>query len=115
MRIAVMIVSLALFLILLLQSCAVGVGGSLSSSDTLQQGAAIGALLAFVYVLGGAFVMGLPLISGALFTIGALIAIPAGYQSGYSDLKVWGWLSAVLALFSFFGYHERKHKKGRTI
>jgi hypothetical protein len=50
-RIAVMIVSLVVCLILFLQSCAVHVGGSLSASEALKQGAAIGVLLAFLFVL----------------------------------------------------------------
>ena len=60
MRIAVIIIALCVFVILLLQSCAVGVGGSLGKSETLSQGAAIGLMLAFMYVLGAAFASGCP-------------------------------------------------------
>jgi YD repeat-containing protein len=71
MRIAVIIIALCVFVILLLQSCAVGIGGSLGKSETLSQGAAIGVMLAFMYVLGAAFASGVPLVSTVVFAFGA--------------------------------------------
>jgi uncharacterized protein (DUF1499 family) len=111
MRIAALIISLACFALIVLQSCAVGVGGSLGHLESLKQGAAVGAVLAFVYILGAAFVMGFPLVSAALFAIGAVISIPAGYDTGYSDLMLWGGLAVILAFLSIFGYREKRGEK----
>ena len=114
MRIAVIIIALCVFVILLLQSCAVGVGGSLGKSETLSQGAAIGVMLAFMYVLGAAFASGVPLVSTVVFAFGALVAIPAGAQAGgFSDLTIWGWLSAILAVLSIFGWREKKRREAK--
>ena len=114
MRIAVIIIALCVFVIFLLQSCAVGVGGSLGKSETLSQGAAIGVMLAFMYVLGAAFASGVPLVSTVVFAFGALVAIPAGAQAGgFSDLTIWGWLSAILAVLSIFGWREKKRREAK--
>jgi hypothetical protein len=110
MRIAVMIIALAVSLILLLQSCAVGVGGSLQGTESLKEGAAIGVMLAFCYIVGAAFVIKLPIISIVVFAFGAVIAISTGYNSGFTDLKVWGWLAAIFAVLSYFGHREKKRK-----
>jgi hypothetical protein len=112
MRIAVMIIALAVSIFIVLQSCAIGVGGTLLNSQSLKEGAAIGLLLAFLYVLGAAFAIGVPLISTAMFAVGALIAIPIGWRTG-SDLQVWGWLSAILAVLSIFGFREKRRKQQR--
>ena len=114
MRVAVLVISLAVFVILLLQSCAVGVGGSLQASEGLKQGAAIGVLLAFIYILGAAFALGAPIVSTVAFALGALVAIPAGTQTGFTDLQVWGWLSAFLAVLAFFGHREKRKRKQST-
>jgi hypothetical protein len=58
--------------------------------------------------------MGLPLVSVVVFGLGAFIAIPVGYETGYSDLSIWGWLSAALGVCSFFGYREKKRKAARA-
>jgi hypothetical protein len=112
MRIAVMIIALCVFVVLLLQSCAVGVGGSMGKSETLKEGAAIGVMLAFIYVLGAAFALRLPLISTIVFAFGAVVAIPTGYQTGgFSDLIIWGWLSVILAILSILGQREKKRSQ----
>jgi hypothetical protein len=113
MRIAVMIIALVVFIFITLQSCAIGVGGSLQNSESLKEGASIGVLLAFLYVLGAAFAIGVPLISTVAFAVGALVAIPAGAKTGYSDLQVWGVLSAILAILSIFGFLEKRRKQKR--
>ena len=91
MRIAVIIIALCVFVILLLQSCAVGVGGSLGNSETLRQGASIGLMLAFMYVLGAAFASGVPLVSTVVFAFGALVA----------------------AVMSIFGWREKKRREAK--
>jgi hypothetical protein len=111
MRIAITIIALCLFVVVALQSCTVGVGSSIGKLETLRHGAAIGGALAFMYVLGAAFALGLPLVSTIVFAFGAFLAIPAGSQAGgFTDLTIWGWLSAILAVLSIFGWREKKRR-----
>lgn len=105
MRIAVLIIALCLTMIVGLQSCAVMVGGNMTANDDLAGGGALGILLAFLFVLGAAFAMGLPRVSMVLFGIAALIGLIAA-STGFTDMAIWGGVSAVLALMSFFGYRE---------
>lgn len=108
MRIAVLIIGLAVSLIVLLQSCAANLAGALAS-QSLKQGAAVGMLLALFYIIGAGFAMRLPIVSIVVFAFGAIIAISAGHNSDFGDLQVWGWLSAILAILSYFGHRERKN------
>ncbi len=71
MRIAVLIISLCLTMVVGLQSCAVLVGGSMGKDQDLAGGGATGLLIAFLFVLGAAFAIGLPRVSMVLFAIAA--------------------------------------------
>ena len=62
MRIATTIISLFLVLIIGLQSCAVAFGGTLSSDESLSAGGAIDMLVAFLFLIGGAFAIAFPLL-----------------------------------------------------
>lgn len=105
MRIAVLVLALCLTMIVGLQSCAVMVGGSMAANDNLAGGGAIGLLLAFLFVLGAAFAMGLPRVSMVLFAVAALFGyIAAG--TGFGDMAIWGTVALILAVMSYFGYRE---------
>jgi hypothetical protein len=110
MRIAVLIISLIAFLVIALQSCAMGVGAALDTTHGFRDGAVAGGALAFLFVFGAAVVMAVPLVSAACFALGAVVAIPAGSSTTYKDLIVWGSLSAGLALLSLWGYREKRRK-----
>jgi hypothetical protein len=101
------VIGLAVSLIVLLQSCAANFAGALGS-QSLKQGAAVGMLLALFFIIGAGFAMRLPIVSIVVFAFGAIIAISAGHNSDFGDLQVWGWLSAILAVLSYFGHRERK-------
>ena len=94
MRIAVLIIALCLTMIVGLQSCAVMVGGSMIADDDLAGGGALGILLSLVFVLGAALAMGLPRVSMVLFGLAALIGFIAA-STGFSDMAIWGGVSAV--------------------
>jgi hypothetical protein len=116
MRIAVLTLSLAAFFTLGFEWLAVGIdglGASISTGDGFQSGASAGAAIALLYLIGAAFAMRRPLMSIAVFTLGALIGIAAGKWTTYSDLQVWGWLAAGLAVLSLLGHLEWKAKQRR--
>ena len=116
MRIAVLTLSLAAFFTLGFEWLAVGIdglGASISTGHGFKSGASAGAALALLYLIGAAFAMGRPLVSFAVFTLGAVMGIAAGVWTTYSDLQLWGWLAAALAMLSLLGHLERKAKQRR--
>ena len=67
MRIAVLIISLCLTMIVGLQSCAVMVGGGMTNDQETSGSGAIGLLIAFLFVLGaGLCAVACPSINGVL-------------------------------------------------
>ncbi|MBU6151628.1 MAG: hypothetical protein KGR25_09275, partial [Chloroflexi bacterium] len=82
MRVAVLVLSLFLMVVILFQSCAAGAVGAINSAigkdaaETAQfsQGGAIGFVVAFLFLVGGAFVIGVPLVSFVVFLIAGLLA-----------------------------------------
>lgn len=103
MRIAVLIISLCLVAIIGLQSCAVlGLSGAAvklsefapqagdaQELQKTQEGAAVGVLVAFLFLLGGAFAIGAPTVSVVLFAVASLLGF--AFSGSFPDLKVWGW------------------------
>ena len=78
MRVAVAILSLILVLLVGLQSCAISVGAALSEDDNLAGGGAVGILMALLFLLGGGFAVGYPLVSLIIFAIAGLFGLAAG-------------------------------------
>jgi hypothetical protein len=111
MRLAVLIITLCLTGIVGLQSCTILAGGSLVKDQALSNGGAVGMLIAFLFVLGAAFVMALPRVSMAMFAIAGLAGLIAGNSSNFRDLKIWGGLSLILAVMSWFGSRELRRKR----
>lgn len=106
MRIAVMVIALCLVLIIGAQSCAVGVGSSMLGDKATSDAGAFGVLLAFLFVLGAAFVLRAPGVSAAIFIGGGVLALGAGSAGAFKDLLVWGVLSIVLGIMALFGRRE---------
>ena len=114
MRIAVMIISLCLTAIVGLQSCAVMVSANLAQRADVAGGGASGIIIALLFVLGGAFAMGLPNISMAMFTLAAIIGFIVGATTPYGDMSVWGAVALVLAVLSYFGKRELRQKRQKA-
>lgn len=111
MRIAILIIGLILMLAVGLQSCAVSVGGSLSDDQPSVEGGALGLLMAFLFLVGGAFALGVPVVSLVTFLLAALIGLLAGSATPFSDLTIWGIVSFALAVLSFFGIREKQRQR----
>lgn len=113
MRVAVTIISLGLMLVIGLQSCAVSLGAAMMADDELSGSAAIGILVALIFLVGGAFAMHVPMVSLFSFTIAGLLALLAGTTSTFSDLMFWSVAAFILALMSLFGVREKRLKSER--
>lgn len=111
MRLAVLIISLFLVVIIGLQSCTVMVGGNIGSNHDLSEGGAVGILIAILYILGAAFIIGLPRISMIIFIIAAVLGFTVGSTTPFTDMKIWGGVAVVLAILSFFGSRELRKKQ----
>ncbi len=120
MRIATLIISLVLTVVLSIQSLAVMAAGSISSSlseteadkkagDDLSGGGAFGLFMALLWLIGAAFVIAKPKVSMWLFGISAVFGVIGG-ASGFSDLFIWAGASALFALASWRGIREKAKK-----
>lgn len=112
MRIAVLIIGLCLSLAVGLQSCAVSLGGGIAKDQAISAGSAVGVLVALLYLLGSAFVLGLPRTSIVMFFIAGLLGIGVGSSSGFHDLRIWGFVALALAAMAYFGAREQRRRIG---
>jgi hypothetical protein len=111
-----MIISLLLTLVIFGQSCAVSFGGSVGKNEMVQQGGAVGILVALLFLVRGAFVLGIPIVSVIAFALGALLAFAAAATTAFSDLTFWGFVGLILAVMSFFGFlGKRRERAGRRV
>src|SRR5918911_5018186 len=87
LRIATAIIALALMLVVGFQSCAASFGANLSHDQSASDAAGAGFIVAFLFLLGGAFAYGVPIVSVVAFLLAASIAWIAGYTSDFRDLR----------------------------
>jgi hypothetical protein len=111
LRLATTIISLILMVGVGFQSCAVTVGAALGEDEQLAGGAATGVFVAFLFLIGGAFAIGYPMVSLVTFVLAGVFALIAGIITEFKDLAFWGGVAFVLAVLSFFGWRE-KRKQG---
>jgi hypothetical protein len=123
MRIATLIISLCLTVVLGLQSLAVMAAGSLSSSlsenatekqqgDEIGAGGAIGVFVSLLWLIAAAFVIAKPKVSMWVFGVASVFCLIGG-TSGFSDLFIWAGASALFALASWRGIREQAVKDER--
>lgn len=107
-----MIISLCLTLIVGLQSCALYAGGSMIGNQDTAAGGAAGVVVAFLFILGAAFAMGVPRASMFIFGLAACIGVGVGQSTEFSDLVIWGFVALGLAVLSYLGERELIRNKG---
>lgn len=115
MRVATMIVSLFLMLLVGVQSCTLYVGGSVLNQQQTAGAAAVGILVALLFLIGGAFALGQPTVSMVIFAIAAIFSFIAAATSNFSDLNIWGVVALILGVMSFFGRREVIRKKQKKV
>lgn len=110
MRVATLILSLGLMLVVGLQSCTVYIGGSALENPASAEGGALGVLIAILFLLGAAFVMVYPLVSLFCFVVAGLTGLAGGSSTSFSDLTIWGIVALILATLSFLGVREKRKR-----
>jgi len=77
----------------------------------LPEGGAVGLFIALLFLVGGAFAIGFPLVSLISFVAAGLLGLLAGATTPFEDLTFWGIVAFVLALLSFFSIREKRRKR----
>jgi hypothetical protein len=108
LRIATLVISLVLTFLVGLQSCAVYGLSSVAGQQSAAGGGAVGVLVALLYLLGAAFVLGLPTVSTVCFALAGLFGIAVGMNSAFKDLPIWGAVGLILAGMSFFARGRKR-------
>jgi hypothetical protein len=115
MRIAVMILSLGLMLVVGFQSCAATVGGNLGHNESTTTAGAMGFFVVFLYLIAGAFAIRFLLVSLVTFLIAGTIAIAVGLSSEFADLAIWGFVALILAVMIYFGHREKPRRRAEQL
>lgn len=110
------IISIVLFLVVIFQSCAAGIGNALEGNGETSGGS--GVFLAICMLIAG--IVGIAtrtktaggIVSGVFYAIGGIIGI-SNYGS-YSDLAVWSVLCFIFAVVFILGSIFTKKEKQKT-
>lgn len=100
-RLCIGIISMVLFLLIIFQSCAAGIGEALSGDE--QGGAASGVLVAWCMLIAG--IVGVctrnsapgAYITAVIYAIAGIVGI-SSIGSIYADLVIWGVVSLIFAV-----------------
>ena len=111
MRIATMIISLILMLVIGAQSCAVSLGDAALETKAAEQGGPIGLFMAFLFLIGGAFALAFPFVSVLAFFFAGIIGLAGGASTSFGDLTIWGVVSLILSVLSYFGWREKRKRR----
>ena len=111
MRIATMIISLILMLVVGAQSCAVSLGDAALQTKAAEQGGPIGLFMAFLFLIGGAFALAFPFVSVLAFFFAGIIGLAGGASTSFGDLTFWGVVSLILGVLSYFGWREKRKRR----
>ena len=105
-RLCIGIISMVLFLVITLQSCAVGIGEAITGEGT--DGSSSGAAVAWLLLIGGIIgvctrkgVIG-AYVTAAFYALAGLLGVTAN-TSIYGDLVIWGVLSLIFAAIFVLG------------
>ena len=105
-RLSIGIISMVLFLIILFQSCAAGIGEAITGDN--GGGAGSGASVAWLILIAGIVgvctrkgVIG-AYVSAAFYTLAGIIGV-SSMGSIFADLVIWGVVSLIFAVIFVFG------------
>ena len=106
-----MILSLILMLVVGAQSCAVSLGEAALCTKAAEQGGPIGLVMAFLFLVGGAFALAFPFLYVIAFFFAGVFGLAGGASTSFGDLTIWGVVSLVLAVLSYFSWREKRKKR----
>ena len=112
MRIAVGVIGLMFMVIALVQSCVVGVGGSIFEEENLATAGAVGVLSGILFGVGGAFAFKLPKVSIGIFAAVTLFALVTGLTTEYKDMIFYGIVAVILVILSVVAHKRMSRDSG---
>ena len=68
-------------------------------------------VMAFLFLVGGAFALAFPFVSVLTFFFAGVFGLAGGASTSFGDLTIWGVVSLVLAVFSYFGWREKRKRR----
>jgi membrane protein implicated in regulation of membrane protease activity len=68
-------------------------------------------VMAFLFLVGGAFALAFPLVSLIAFFFAGVFGLAEGTSTSFGDLTIWGVVSLILAVFSYFGWREKRKRR----
>lgn len=83
-----MILGLMLMVVVRFQSCADSFGVALGDSNGMEEGGAVGILVALLFLVGAAFALAFPLVSLASFTLADILGLAGGSTTPFKDLTM---------------------------
>jgi membrane protein implicated in regulation of membrane protease activity len=89
----------------------VSLGDAALNTKAATQGGPIGLFMAFLFLIGGAFALALLFVSVLAFFFAGIFGIAGGASTSFGDLTVWGVASLILAVFSYFGWREKRKRR----
>jgi len=114
MRVAVGVIGLIFMVLALVQSCAVGVGGSIFEEENLATAGAVGLLSGVLFGVGGAFAFKLPKVSIGIFATVTLLSLVAGLTTEYKDLIFYGIVAVILVVLSVVAHRRTPRESGKS-
>jgi hypothetical protein len=111
MRIAVLIMGLLLGLLMFLQTLAAYVLSDAINDDKSSEAAAVGILMALLWLGACALVIGFPRVSIVLFVSAGVLGFAA--SGDFPDLGIWGGVSLVLAGMSYLGHRGKRKQQAK--
>ncbi|MEA4882443.1 MAG: hypothetical protein VB144_02065 [Clostridia bacterium] len=109
MKLASGIISLLFGFAVLFQSLLVGVGGTIVGETSASQGGSVGALVALLLMIGGAFAFQVPKVAMVFTGLSGLLGLAAGSTTVFKDMTVWGVVGVILTVINYF--NSRKPKR----
>lgn len=115
MRIAVLVIGLVFAPLIAVPSCTISFTGEISGNEALSEVGAAGVGIGFLFVLGAAFVIGIPKASTAIFILATFTGFGLLNNAEAREFAwFWGFSSLALAIMSYFGIREKKKKPEAT-
>jgi membrane protein implicated in regulation of membrane protease activity len=67
--------------------------------------------MAFMFLVAGAFALAFPFVSVIVFFFAGMFGLAGGASTSFGDLTIWGVASLILAVFSYFGWREKRKRR----
>ncbi len=106
MRVATLVIGLILVIGLFIQSVLISGLSDMANDEDTGTAAAVGVLMALIWVFGCALVIPAPRVAMILFALAGVVGFAA--SGNFPDLAFWGGVSFVLALFSLLGWRGKR-------